>query len=238
MADEHPFSRMEILYGDVAMETLRHSHVLIFGVGGVGGHCAEALARCGIGAFTLVDGDRVSPTNLNRQAVALHSTMGQMKVDIMRARILDINPLASVRAVAAFYSEEDRLGLWEHPYHAVIDAIDAVKAKVDIAFHAQKHGVSCVSSMGAGNKKDPMGFQAADLYETSVCPLARAMRKLCRARGIEQLRVVYSKEMPAVQAAPSFSEETGRLCPGSVGFVTAAAGMMLSSETVRMLLRE
>lgn len=235
MPQETPFSRMEILYGAERMARLAASHIAIFGIGGVGGHCAEALARCGVGRFTLVDADRVTLTNLNRQAIALHSTLGRAKVDVMRERILDINPQAHIEAIEAFYLPGDALGIFNSPPDLVIDAIDTVSAKVDLAVQAQAHGILTVSSMGAGNKLDPTRFQVADLYETSVCPLCRATRKLARERGVSKLRVVYSTEGPAQQLDPMPSPETGRPVPGSVVFVTATAGLIVASEAIRLL---
>ena len=234
------FQRTRMLYGQQAMDRLSKSHVLFFGLGGVGGHCAEALARCGIGRFTLVDGDRVSVSNINRQAVALHSTVGLWKVDVMRGRILDIHPGATVRVIPQFYpfGEEGSFeegGLWAASYDIIVDAIDDIPTKVELAAQARRRGIPMISSMGAGNKMDPARFEAADLYETSVCPLARAMRRRCRERGIESLRVVYSKE-PPVSLAEMHTNETGRTTPGSVSFVTAAAGCVLAGEVVRMLL--
>lgn len=227
------FHRMGLLYGQPMMDKLLKSHVLVFGVGGVGGHCVEALARCGIGRFTLVDGDSVSITNINRQAVALHSTIGLPKVDVMRGRVLDIHPGAFVQAICQYYPiDGDKL--WESPYDIIVDAIDDIPAKVDIALQAQKRRILIVSSMGAGNKKDPTRFQTADLYETTVCPLARVMRKRCREAGVERLRVVYSKEIPAETIEPR-AEETEKRYPGSVAFVTAAAGCVLASEVVKLL---
>lgn len=233
---ENPFARMEILYGPDAMEKLAGSHVAVIGVGGVGGHCAEALARCGVGRFTLIDKDVVSITNMNRQAVAFHSTIGRNKVDVMRDRILDINPGAVVKAIPAFYGPDDTHGLWDDALDAIVDAIDTVSAKVDLALQAQLHGLPCISSMGAGNKLDPTQFEVADIYDTSVCPLCRATRKLARQRGVNSLRVIYSKEMPAQQVCPVFTEDTGRPVPGSVVFVTATAGLLVASEAVKSLL--
>lgn len=238
MIGETPFARMEILFGGEKMARLARCRVALFGVGGVGGHCAEALARCGIGQFLLVDRDTVSLSNMNRQAVALHSTIGQRKVDVMRGRILDINPAARVETIAAFYGPNETLGVWDDPPDIAIDAVDTVAAKVDIALRAQQTGVACVSCMGAGNKLDPTRFEAADLYDTTVCPLCRAVRKAARDRGVQRLRVVYSKEPPAPQVASFFNDETGRPAPGSVAFVTAAAGLVLASEAVRLLLQK
>lgn len=236
MAGETPFARTEILLGEAAMARLAQSRVVLFGVGGVGGHCAEALARCGVGHFVLVDMDRVSVTNLNRQAVALHSTLGMPKVAVMRSRILDINPLAEVEAIDAFYSPQDDLGVWDRPLDLVIDAIDTVSAKVDLVVQAQARGIACVSAMGAGNKLDPTRFEAADLYDTSICPLCRATRKLARERGVRKLRVVYSKEPPAkpLESVPQPGRD--RPAPGSVSYVTASAGLVLAHEAVTLLL--
>lgn len=233
---EAPFARTQILLGQENMDRLAACRVAIFGIGGVGGHCAEALARCGVGRFVLVDRDSVSITNLNRQAVALHSTLGREKVDVMRERILDINPLAQVETISAFYGPEDRLGIWDAPPDLVVDAIDTVTAKVDLAVQAQRHGIGCVSAMGAGNKLDPTRFEVADIYDTSVCPLCRATRKLAREAGVTRLRVVYSKEMPVPQREPMLSAETGRPVPGSIAFVTATAGLVLAGEAIRLLL--
>lgn len=236
MQQEGPFSRMETLFGAEAMARLARSTVAIFGVGGVGGHCAEALARCGIGRFVLVDMDRVTLTNLNRQAVALHSTLGLYKVEVMRARILDINPDARVATFAAYYGPEHALPVWDAPLDIVIDAIDTVAAKVDLAVQAQARGIACVSCMGAGNKLDPTRFEVADLYDTSVCPLCRATRRIARQRGLDALRVVYSKETPAAQPDASPSADGDRRPPGSVVYVTATAGLLLAREAVQMLL--
>lgn len=227
--------RTEALLGAGAVERLKGMRVAVFGIGGVGGHCVEALARTGVGRFVLIDKDRVSLSNINRQAVAFHSTVGQFKVDVMRARILDINPDARVRAIAERYGPEDDLGIWASPPDLVVDAIDTVTAKVDLAAQAQVLGIPMVSCMGAGNKLDPSRFEVADLYDTTVCPLCRAVRKLARERGIHALRVVYSKEAPARQEDPGLSSGTGRPAPGSVAYVTAAAGLLLAAEAVRML---
>lgn len=231
---EDAFQRMRILYGKPAMDKLLKSHVLLFGIGGVGGHCAEALARCGIGRFTLVDGDRVAVSNINRQAVALHSTIGLWKTDVMREKIMDIHPCAFVRSIPSYYPIEGD-GLWGESYDMIVDAVDDINAKVDIALHAQQLGIPIVSCMGAGNKKDPTRFQTADIYETSGCPLARSMRKRCRELGIHSLRVVFSKDAPSCLIEPE-AMESNKPSPGSVAFVTATAGCVLAGEAIRMLL--
>ncbi len=233
--EEASFDRIERLLGTHAMGRLFQSHILLFGLGGVGGQCAEALARSGVGHFVLVDGDRVSITNINRQIVALHSTLGRQKAEIMRERIRDINPKAIVEDVAVFYRPAEPLELWNSPFDLVIDAIDDIPAKVEIALQAQARKIPCVSCMGAGNKLNPMGFLVADLYETSVCPLCRSMRKRARERGIASLQVVYSKETPTRCSPPSENSAEAR-APGSAVFATAAAGLLLAAEAVRMLL--
>ena len=221
------WERAARLIGASALRRLQESHVLILGVGGVGGHCADALARCGIGSFTLADPDVVAPSNLNRQMVALHSTLGMPKVEVMRARILDINPQAKVRAAQGRYPE---CGDQFTPSPAcIVDAIDDVKAKVALAAWAFENRVPMVSSMGAGNKLDPTRFEAADIYDTSVCPLCRAVRSRLRKAGVASLRVVYSKEPPVL----STTQAQG---PGSLVYVTASAGLILAHETVRALL--
>lgn len=227
------FSRMAMLVGEDTVEKMKGSHVALFGVGGVGGHCCEALARCGVGAFTLVDMDTVSPSNINRQAVAYHSTVGRLKTEVMREKILDINPQCRVRVINGFYSPENDLGVWEEKIDLVVDAIDTVSAKTDLIFQAQKRGIEVVSCMGAGNKLDPSAFEAADLFETQVCPLCRVMRKAARDKGIDHVRVVYSKEAPVKVSSPR--DETGRSAPGSIAFVTAAAGLMLAKEAFMLL---
>lgn len=233
---ETPFARTERLLGVPAMERLSKSRVILFGVGGVGGHCAEALARCGVGQLVLVDGDVVTLTNLNRQMVALHSTLGAPKVEVMRGRILDINPQARVEAVFGYYRPEETLGIWERQADLVIDAIDMVTSKVDLIARAQARGIDCVSSMGAAGKLDPTRFEAADLFETAVCPLCRATRRLARDRGIRRLRVVYSRETP-MKAQDGPAAMPGEK-PGSIAYVTAAAGLVLASEAIRMLLSD
>ena len=231
------FSRTELLLGAPAMAALAKARVAVFGIGGVGGHVCEALARSGVGAFDLVDDDRVSLTNLNRQIIATHSTVGQYKVDVMRARILDINPEADVRVHRRFFLPEnaDEFPFGEYDY--VVDAVDTVSAKLALILKARAFGVPVISAMGAGNKLDPTRFRVADVHETEVCPLARVMRRECRKRGIEHLKVVYSDEPPveplasADEAAPAGK----RTVPGSTAFVPAVAGLILAGEVIRDL---
>lgn len=230
------FSRAALLLGAEAMAKLRKSRVAVFGVGGVGGSAVEALARCGIGALDLIDSDRVSVSNINRQVIALHSTVGQLKVDAAAARVRDICPEIEVRRRACFFLPEnaDEFDFSEYDY--VVDAIDTVSGKLEIILRARAAGVPVISAMGAGNKLDPGRFRVADISETKVCPLARAMRGLLRKRGVEHLKVVYSEEPP--RAPLETIEENGRVLPGSLSFVPPVVGMMLAGEVVRDLIAE
>lgn len=225
------FSRTELLLGNEGMKRLRGAKVAVFGIGGVGGHAAEALARSGVGALSLIDKDIVDVTNLNRQIIALHSTIGRDKVDVMRERILDINPDCQVQAYKCFYLPETKDTFDFSKYDYIVDAVDTVTAKIQLVMEAQRCGTPIISSMGAGNKLDPAAFQVADLYETSVCPLAKVMRRELRKRGVKQLKVVYSKE-EAIH--PSFAEGE-QTVPGSNAFVPSVAGLILASEVIRDL---
>ena len=218
-------TRTEQLLGADAVERLRTSRVALFGLGGVGSFTAEALARAGVGHLLLVDGDNVASSNLNRQLVALHSTLGQPKADVMAARIRDISPAVRVDARRAFYLPENADDFDLAGFDYVIDAVDTVAAKVELAVRACAVGVPLVSCMGAGNKLDPARFEVADLFATSVCPLCKAMRKALKARGVTALTVVYSRETPAVACRP----------PGSVSFVPAVAGLILAGVVIRAL---
>ena len=220
------FSRTELLLGAEAMEKLARSHVIVFGIGGVGGHVVEALARSGVGALDLVDGDAVSVSNINRQIVATANVIGIPKVQVMARRLRLINPACQVKAHHCFYLPDTagRFDLADYDY--VVDAVDTVTAKLLIAERAQAAGTPVISSMGAGNKLDPCAFQVADLYDTSVCPLAKVMRHECRKRGIDHLKVVYSKEAPA--------QPQGDVV-GSVAFVPSVAGLIIAGEVVKDL---
>ena len=234
---ENQFSRTQRLLGRSAMEILAGSRVAVFGIGGVGGHVVEALARSGVGALDLIDNDKVCLSNLNRQIIATHSTIGRYKVDVMRERIMDINPEAKVTAHRLFYLPEaaDRFDFTLYDY--VVDAIDTVTAKIDLIVRAQNAGTPVISSMGAGNKLDPAGFEVADLYETSVDPLARVMRRELKKRGVRSLKVVYSREKALVPLPDTETQEetTKRAVPGSTAFVPSAAGLIIASEIVRDL---
>ena len=232
------FSRTALLLGDDALARLASSRVAVFGIGGVGGHAVDALARCGVGALDLIDNDTVSLTNLNRQLVALHSTIGRYKVDVAAARIADINPRAIVRTYRTFYLPETAGQFDFSQYDYVIDAIDTVTAKLDLAERAYRTGTPIISAMGAGNKLDPTRFEVTDIFKTSVCPLARVMRTELRRRGVPHLKVVYSRE-PARTPHQNDDgrQEAGarRAVPGSVSFVPSVAGLILAGAVIRDL---
>lgn len=229
--EENQFHRTELLIGGAALGRLQSSHVAVFGIGGVGGAAAEALVRAGIGAIDLIDPDRVSLTNLNRQILALHSTVGQYKTDAARARFLDINPALKIRTFQTLYLPEsaDQFDFTEYDY--IVDAIDNVTGKITLAENAEKCGVPLISSMGTGNKLDPARFEVADLFATSVCPLARVMRYELKRRGIGHLKVVYSREKPIVPQT-----DGGERVPSSISFVPSAAGLLLAGEVIRDLI--
>ena len=230
------FSRTRMLLGDYAMARLAGAHVAVFGVGGVGGYVVEALARSGVGTLTLVDDDTVSLTNINRQIIALHSTLGIPKVDAARARIADICPETRVIARRAFFTPETADSFDFAQYSYVVDAIDTVSGKIALAVCAQKAGVPVISCMGAGNKLDPTAFEVTDISKTSVDPLARVMRRELRKRGIEHLTVVYSKEPARTPLPdPDIEAEKGqrRSVPASNAFVPAVAGLIAASKVIR-----
>lgn len=265
MTEDNRFSRTRRLLGDAAMERLAKCRVAVFGVGGVGGYVVEALARSGVGALDLCDKDAVDVTNLNRQIIALGSTVGRLKVEVAAERVRDINPECRVTVYPLFYLPETAGAFDFTQYDYVVDAVDTVTAKLMLIEQAKAAGVPIISSMGAGNKLDPTAFRVADVFETSVCPLAKVMRRECRKRGIEHLKVVYSTEealkpLPenepdggqgatendrgAVEndrglTAESLQEAagTGRIkqSPGSVAFVPAVAGLILAGEVVKDL---
>ena len=234
------FTRTALLLGEEAIVKLSRSRVAVFGIGGVGGYAVEALARSGVGAFELIDRDVVSESNLNRQIIATHKTIGRGKTEVMEERIHDINPDAQVTQHRCFYLPEtaDQFDFSQYDY--IIDAVDTITAKIEIILRAQKAGVPVISSMGAGNKLDPSKFEAADIYKTSVDPLARVMRRELKKRGVRKLKVVYSKEEPIkplgrIEADP----EAGRKdVPGSAVFTPAAAGLLIASEVVKDLIRK
>ena len=241
---ENQFSRTELLFGKKAMEKFAGSRVAVFGIGGVGGYTTEALVRSGIGEIDLIDSDRVSLTNLNRQIIALRSTVGKYKVDIMQERIMDINPDIKVHVHKCFYLPETKDQFDFSKYDYVVDAVDTVTAKIQLVMEAKEAGVPIISSMGAGNKLDPAAFQVADIYKTSVCPLAKVMRRELKSRGIKKLKVVYSQELPikpnpeaisAYQAEETPEESRKRSIPGSAAFVPSVAGLIIAGEVLKDL---
>ena len=228
------FLRTELLLGEEGVEALGRAAVAVFGIGGVGGYAAEALARSGVGAFLLVDRDVVSVSNINRQIIATTKTVGRSKAEVMRERILDINPHARVEVRNCFFLPENAGDFDFSAYSYVVDAVDTVTAKLELVMRAREAGVPVISSMGAGNKLDPTRFQVADIYETSVCPLARVMRRELRKRGVERLKVVYSTE-EALTPKKILSDDSRRVIPGSVAFVPSVAGLILAGEVVKDL---
>ena len=239
------FSRTQLLMGDEAMDILARSRVAVFGIGGVGGYTVEALARSGVGALDLIDDDKVCVTNINRQIIALRSTVGMYKVDAAAERIRDINPDCKVTCRKLFYMPEtsDKLDFSQYDY--VVDAIDTVSGKIEIIEQAKKAGIPVISSMGAGNKLDPTAFEVADIYKTSVCPLAKAMRYHLKRRGIKKLKVVYSKELPIEPLGKPVDDGSGqtdmrtgssrRSTPGSTAFVPSVVGLIIAGEVIKDL---
>lgn len=235
------FSRTELLFGSAAMEKLRASRVAVFGIGGVGGYAVEALARSGVGALDIVDNDTVCPSNINRQIIATHKTIGRYKVDVAAERIAEINPECKVTKYKTFYLPETECEFDFTKFDYIIDAIDTVTGKLAIVENADKCDVPVISAMGAGNKVDPTAFEVADIYQTSVCPLAKVMRRELKKRGIEKLKVVYSKEEPIMpkenaQEQTEDLETTQRLTPGSNAFVPSVVGLIIAGEVIKDLI--
>ena len=231
------FSRTELLLGTDGMERLKKASVMVFGIGGVGSHCVEALARSGVGTLSLIDNDTVSLTNINRQSIALHSTEGRYKTEVMKEKIADICPEIRVRTYERFVLT-DNLGdiLDERPDY-IIDAIDTVTAKLTLVCEARKRGIPIISSMGTGNKLHPEMFEITDITKTSVCPLCKVMRKELKNRGIGHLKVVYSKEKPIDTSGRDTGEDAGvrRSIPGSISFTPPVAGLLIAGEVIREL---
>ena len=232
------FLRTEMLLGTEAMEKLQNSHVAVFGVGGVGGYVVEALARSGVKNFDLIDNDTVALSNINRQIIATHSSVGKYKVDVMKERILDINPNALVNVHNCFFLPETSKDFDFSKYAYIVDAIDTVTAKLELIVRAKEANVPIISSMGTGNKLDPTKLEVTDIYKTEVCPLARVMRNELKKRGIKKLKVVYSKEQPIKvkkkENAQITSENVGRIkdVPGSVAFVPSVAGLIIAGQVI------
>lgn len=233
------FSRTELLLGSEALEKLHKAHVAVFGIGGVGGYVVEALVRSGIQHIDIIDNDTVSLTNINRQIIATHSTIGKYKVDVMKARILDINPEAEVNTFNCFYLPETKDLFDFTKYDYVIDAIDTVTAKLQLIMQAKEANTKIISSMGTGNKLDPTKFEITDISKTSICPLARVMRQECKKRGIKDVKVLYSKEKPITPLTRSeeLKNSSRRDIPGSTAFVPSAAGLIIASEIIKDLIK-
>lgn len=246
---ETQFSRTELLLGKEAMDKLKKARVAVFGIGGVGGYVCEALVRSGVGAFDLIDNDKVSLSNLNRQIIATRKTIGKYKTDVMKERILDINPNAEVTVHPCFFLPENAAEFPFDTYDYVVDAVDTVTAKIELVLQAKEKGVPIISSMGAGNKLDGSLFQVADIYKTKVCPLAKVMRRELKKRGVKELKVVYSEEQPRVphldieesrisvdrDASDIQQDARRRSVPGSVAFVPSVAGLLIAGEVVKDL---
>lgn len=230
------FSRTELLLGAENMERLQQSHVAVFGIGGVGGYVCEALVRSGIGEFDLIDSDTVALSNLNRQIIATHKTVGLPKVEVMKARMEEINPQVKVCTHQCFFLPENADSFDFSKYDYVVDCIDTVTAKIELILRCQAEGVPIISSMGAGNKLDGSRFRVADIYKTEMDPLAKVMRRELKKRGVRKLKVVYSDEKPI--ALSEQTEENGKRIPGSVAFVPAVAGLVLAGEVVNDLCKD
>ena len=245
------FSRTQLIFGKEAMEKLAHSRVAVFGIGGVGGYTVEALARSGIGTLDLIDDDKVCLTNINRQIYATRKTVGKYKVDVAKERILDINPEAVVNCYQTFYMPDTKDQFDFSQYDYVVDAIDTVTGKIELVLQAQKAGTPIMSSMGAGNKVNPEMFEVADIYDTSVCPLAKVMRRELKKRNVKRLKVVYSKEKPIrPEEDLEISCRTNCICPpgtdrtctvrreipGSNAFVPSVAGLIIAGEVIKDIL--
>ena len=257
--EENQFSRLELLLGEKNVERLHHARVAVFGIGGVGGYVCEALVRSGIGAFDLVDNDKICESNLNRQIIALHSTIGRYKTEVMKERMLDINPEVDVRIFNCFFLPETAEQFCFEDYDYVVDAVDTVTAKIEIIMRCQEKGIPVISAMGAGNKIEAGKMRVADLYETKGCPLARVMRRELKKRGVQKLKVVYSEEEPIRPEEGICLEEADRLkaanfhlfeeqkgkepsrpslrkqVPGSTAFVPSTCGLLIAGEIVKDL---
>lgn len=245
------FSRTQLIFGSENMEKLKNARVAVFGVGGVGGYVVEALARSGIGTLDIIDDDKVAESNINRQIIATTKTIGMYKVDVAKERILDINPEATVNTYKTFYMPETKDQFNFADYDYVVDAIDTVTGKIQMVMQAKEAGTPIISSMGAGNKINPAMFEVADIYKTSVCPLAKVMRRELKKRGVKKLKVVYSKELPITHAenmGAEYSEEClsspeverkgtpKRVVPGSNAFVPSTVGLIIAGEVIKDIL--
>ena len=239
------FSRTELIIGRASVEKLNNAKVVVFGIGGVGSYVVEALARAGVGNFILVDKDKVDITNLNRQIIAVHSTVDKYKVEVAKERILDINPNANVEIMQEFFTPDSE-DFFDNSIDYVVDAIDTITSKIELVMRAKKWNIPIISSMGTGNKLDPTRFEVSDIYKTSVCPLAKVMRKELKARGVDSLKVVYSKEEPIAfrdicncdcntNEQTEKKEDCGgkKRAPGSISFVPSVAGLIIAGEVIK-----
>ena len=238
---ENQYSRTELLIGKDGIEKLKKAKIAIFGIGGVGSFVAEGLVRAGVGKFILIDHDEITVSNLNRQIHATQATIGKSKVEVMKQRMLEINPNATIETVKEFFlpekEEKKSFKIQDKKIDYVIDAVDTVTAKIELVMQANRFHIPIISAMGTGNKLDPTRFEIADLYSTSVCPLAKVMRKELKARGITKLKVVYSKEEPIKLTGEKQVTERSKQIPGSISFVPSVAGLIIASEVVKDLIR-
>ena len=233
---EEQFSRSALIFGENSIKKLSHCRVAVFGIGGVGGYAVEALARGGIGALDLIDSDVVSESNINRQLVALHSTIGEYKVDVAKKRLLDINPNCIVNTYKTFFTPENAEEFDFKNYDYIVDAIDTVTSKIALVESAKKYNVPIICAMGAGNKTDPTAFKVADISKTKVCPLAKVMRIELRKRGINHVKTVYSEELPYTCSQLSITDTSAkRSVPGSTSFVPSVAGLIIAGEVIKDL---
>ncbi|MBQ7957392.1 MAG: tRNA threonylcarbamoyladenosine dehydratase [Clostridia bacterium] len=230
------FSRQNIIFGSESLEKLKNSRVAVFGVGGVGGYVCEALARSGVGIVDIVDNDTVSLSNINRQIIALNSTVGRFKVDVMKERLTDINPEITVNTYNCFFLKENESEFDFVKFDYIVDAIDTVSGKLALAMIADKLNIPIISAMGAGNKTDPTLFRVSDIYKTSGCPLAKAMRKLCRENNVKKLKVVYSQELPTRKEELIDVNSEKRSIPGSLSFVPSVMGLIMAGEVIKDLI--
>ncbi|MDE5584222.1 MAG: tRNA threonylcarbamoyladenosine dehydratase [Ruminococcus sp.] len=228
------FSRTELLFGAESLGILRKSRVAVFGLGGVGGHVAEALVRSGVGAVDLIDNDTVAKSNINRQIFALRSTVGRYKTDVAEERLLDINPECRIKTHKVFFMPENSGKIDFSPFDYVVDAIDTVTGKIEIIMRCEAEKVPVISCMGTGNKTDPTALEIADISQTSVCPLARVMRREMKKRGVGRLKVVYSREEPKI--LPESFSESGKKIPSSCAFVPSVAGLIIAGEVIKDLI--
>ncbi len=227
---ENQFSRTENLIGSTSLQKLKNARVAVFGIGGVGGYVVEALARAGIGNIDIIDNDTVSITNINRQIIATHSSLGKEKTEVMKARILDINPDINVQVYDIFFKPENSAEFDFSKYDYIVDAIDTVTAKIELVLKANESNTPIISSMGTGNKLDPAAFEVSDIYKTSVCPLAKVMRYELKKRGVKKLKVVYSKEQPI--------KNNNERTPASISFVPPTAGLIIASEVIKDIIKK